>query len=63
MVLQNNRAKECSLQADVREKRAIEIEEVESYANENGLIYMDTSAKTGLNIKEIFIAIGECRGF
>ena len=42
----------------MKDRRAVEMEEIESYSTENGLIYMDTSAKTGLNIREIFIAIG-----
>ena len=46
--------------ADVKEARAVEVEEVEAYAGENGLIYMDTSAKSGLNVREIFLAIGAC---
>lgn len=45
-------------QADVNE-RAVDMEEVEAYVTENGLIYMDTSAKTGKNVKEIFVAIAK----
>lgn len=33
-------------------------EEAKEYAKENNLIYMDTSAKTNLNVKELFAAIG-----
>jgi hypothetical protein len=47
--------------ADVKEKRVVEAEEAREYARENNLIYMDTSAKTNLNVKEIFVAIGEYR--
>lgn len=39
----------------------MEQEEVDAYAGENGLIYMETSAKSGLNVREIFVAIGACR--
>ena len=35
------------------------MEEVEAYAAENGLIYMNTSAKTGDNVREIFVAIAK----
>ena len=37
----------------------MDMEEVEAYVAENGLIYMDTSAKTGLNVREIFVAIAK----
>lgn len=43
--------------ADVREGRAVSVEEAMDYAKEKGVIYMDTSAKTGYNVKEIFISI------
>ena len=33
-------------------------QEAEAYAEENGLLYMETSAKTALNVNEIFVAIG-----
>ena len=33
-------------------------QEAEAYADENGLLYMETSAKTALNVSEIFVAIG-----
>ena len=40
-------------------RRRADMEEVEAYVTENGLIYMDTSAKTGKNVKEIFVAIAK----
>ena len=43
--------------ADIK-GRAVEAEEAREYAKEHGLIYMDTSAKSNLNVKEIFTAIG-----
>lgn len=43
--------------ADCEEKRAVPKQEVETYAADNGLIYMETSAKTGTNVKEIFVGI------
>ena len=36
----------------------MEADEAKEYSKENGIIYMDTSAKSGLNVKEIFIEIG-----
>jgi hypothetical protein len=48
--------------ADMKEKRLVDVEEAKEYAKENGLIYMDTSAKSNLNVKEIFAAIGEREG-
>lgn len=45
--------------ADMKDRRAVEGEEAKEYARENGIIYMETSAKTGQNVKELFVAIGE----
>ena len=33
-------------------------QEAEAYAEENGLLFMETSAKTAVNVNEIFMAIG-----
>ena len=44
--------------ADVREGRAVPAEEAALYAADHGIICMDTSAKTGLNVKEVFAQIG-----
>lgn len=35
--------------------------EVQNYALENGLIFMETSAKTGINVCEVFLEIGNMR--
>ena len=45
--------------ADLATKRAVEFEEAESYAEENGLIFMESSAKTAMNVSEIFLAIAK----
>lgn len=37
----------------------VEFEEAQGYAEENGLLFMETSAKTAMNVNEIFLAIGE----
>lgn len=42
-----------------KEKRVLDAAEVREYATEAGCLYMDTSAKTGLNVKEIFVAIAK----
>lgn len=38
-------------------KRAVEREEAQAYANDNGLIFYETSAKTGENVHELFVQI------
>ena len=35
------------------------IQEAQSYADENSLLFMETSAKTAMNVNETFLAIGE----
>jgi len=40
-------------------KRQIDIREVAEYADENGLIHMETSAKRGDNVTEIFMSIAK----
>ena len=39
---------------DLKEKREVEYEEGEQFAQKNGLIFMETSAKTGEGVEEIF---------
>ena len=34
------------------------VKEAAGYAEENGLLFMETSAKTAVNVNEIFVAIG-----
>ncbi|KAM9773891.1 ras-related protein Rab-5C-like isoform 1-T2 [Syngnathus typhle] len=43
--------------ADIADKRAVEHQEAQEYAEENGLLFMETSAKTALNVNNIFMAI------
>lgn len=45
--------------ADLAAKRAIEFEEGEKYAEEAGLIFMESSAKTAMNVNDLFATIGE----
>ncbi|RNA35558.1 ras-related Rab-5A [Brachionus plicatilis] len=42
---------------DLASKRAVEFNEAKLYAEQNGLIFMETSAKTAVNVVEIFTAI------
>ena len=44
--------------SDIVAKRKVDAEVADEYAKEHSLIYMDTSAKTAHNVKELFDAIG-----
>lgn len=39
------------------EGRVVEKEEATAFAEENGIIYMETSAKTAQNVRELFLAV------
>jgi Ras-related protein Rab-5C len=43
---------------DLAENRKVSTQEAMAYADENGLLYMETSAKTAANVNELFVAIG-----
>ena len=43
--------------SDLGNKRTVEYEEAKAYAEENGLLFMETSAKNANNVNEIFLAI------
>lgn len=36
------------------------LQEAQGYADDNSLLFMETSAKTAMNVNEIFMAIGTC---
>jgi small GTP-binding protein len=42
---------------DMESKRKVETEEAFSYANEQGLIFVETSAKENKNVRELFLQI------
>ncbi|NWR40013.1 RAB5B protein, partial [Tachuris rubrigastra] len=45
--------------ADLASKRMVEYEEAQAYADDNSLLFMETSAKTAMNVNDLFLAIGE----
>ncbi len=39
------------------------VQEAQSYADDNGIMFMETSAKTAHNVNELLVAIGACSPF
>jgi len=44
---------------DLHSQRKVDAKEAKQYADENGCIFFETSAKTGANVQEIFVAIAQ----
>ena len=45
--------------ADLASKRMVEYEEAQAYAEENQLLFMETSAKTAMQVNDLFLAIAQ----
>ncbi|KAB0373159.1 hypothetical protein FD755_014818 [Muntiacus reevesi] len=43
--------------ADLANKRMVEYEEAQAYADDNSLLFMETSAKMAMNVNNLFLAI------
>ena len=44
---------------DLAEHRAVSIQDAQAYAEENGILCMETSAKTAVNVNELFVNIAK----
>lgn len=44
---------------DQESSRTVDKDEAAQYAQDNGLIHMETSAKTAFNVKELFVEIAK----
>jgi len=45
--------------ADLSTKRQVEYEDAQAYAEDNGLLFMETSAKTAMNVNELMVLIAK----
>lgn len=47
----------CGNKTDLKERRTIKTKDAQWLAEKNGLLYIETSAKSGSNVKEMFVKI------
>lgn len=45
--------------ADLESRRKVEFEEAQAYAEENGLLHLETSARNSTNVKDLFVEIAK----
>jgi GTPase SAR1 family protein len=45
--------------ADLESRRKVEFEEAQSYAEENGILHIETSAKNANNVKALFVELAK----
>lgn len=45
--------------ADLESRRKVEFEEANAYAEENGILHLETSAKNANNVKSLFVEIAK----
>ena len=45
--------------ADLASKRVVDYQVAQSYAESNNLVFMETSAKTAMNVDEVFLAVAK----
>lgn len=50
----------CGNKTDLAARRQVTQEEAQKYAEEEGLMWMEASAKTGEGVQDIFMTIGTC---
>lgn len=50
----------CGNKTDLEARRQVTKEEAQKYAEEEGLLWFETSAKSGTGVSEVFTSIGTC---
>ena len=51
--------KKAGNKADLESRRKVEFEEANAYAEENGILHLETSAKNANNVKALFVEIAK----
>lgn len=47
--------------SDLEQYRVVTMQEGQAYARENDMMYFETSAKSGYNVRRMFVDLGEWR--